>query len=188
MGDGFNLDGCASPAILDPCFDRLPAFLNGLSPVGYHVLRLSAGTIVLPEGFVVMDSYSTPFPLPKSWPQNVKTAVLHVISLAHVAIVHARSIVVCSPNPRTRLVGDLRGSLDEISLLEEEFRIKDALGDDRRSPAPALSADRTNGESRTEVRKRLVSSREGKTPSRKAHDHRVVAQTALSFPAITDSS
>ena len=73
-----------------------------------------------------MDSVSRHVPLPKSWPQNVRTAVLHVISLAHVAIVHARSFVINSPSARTRLAGDLQGSLGEISLLEEELRIKDA--------------------------------------------------------------
>ena len=73
-----------------------------------------------------MDSHSARVPLPKDWPQNVKMAVLHVISLAHLAIVHARSIVVNSPNARTRLAGDLQGSLDAVSLLEEELRIKDA--------------------------------------------------------------
>ena len=66
-----------------------------------------------------MDSESIALLLPKNWSQNVKMAVLHVISLAHLAIVHARSIVVNSPNARTRLAGDLQGSLDEISLLEE---------------------------------------------------------------------
>ncbi len=73
-----------------------------------------------------MDSHSARVPLPKNWPQNVKMAVLHVISLAHFAIVHARSIVVNSPNAGTRRAGDLEGSLDEISLLDEELRIKDA--------------------------------------------------------------
>ncbi len=64
--------------------------------------------------------------LPKNWPKGVKMAVLHVISLAHVAIVYARSTVVNSSDVRTRPAGDLQGSLDEISLLEEELRIKDA--------------------------------------------------------------
>ncbi len=52
--------------------------------------------------------------------------MLHIISLAHVAVVHVRGLLVSSPNARIRLAGDLRGSLDEISLLEEELRIKDA--------------------------------------------------------------
>ena len=67
-----------------------------------------------------MDSSLVRVPLPKDWPQNVKMAVLHVISLAHLAIVHAQSFVVNSPNARMRLAGDLQGSLDEITLLEEE--------------------------------------------------------------------
>jgi len=62
--------------------------------------------------------------LPKNWPKGVKMAVLHVISLAHVAIVHARSIVVNGGDARMRLRGDLQGALDEIALLEEELRIK----------------------------------------------------------------
>ena len=84
------------------------------------------GATVPPEGFVIMDSPSKCFPLPKNWRQSVKTAVLHIISLAHVAVVHTRCLFVNSPNARTSLAGDLRGSLDEIALLEEELRIKDA--------------------------------------------------------------
>jgi len=73
-----------------------------------------------------MDIDSRHLLLPKNWHQNIKTAVLHVISLACVAIVHARSIMANSPNARSRLASDLHGSLAEISLLEEELRIKDA--------------------------------------------------------------
>ncbi len=73
-----------------------------------------------------MDSYATRFPLPKNWPCGVKTAVVHAIALAHVAIVHARRLVLNSPNARTRLDGDLGRAMDEISLLEEELRLKDA--------------------------------------------------------------
>jgi transposase InsO family protein len=72
-----------------------------------------------------MRSNVTGFSLPKNWPQSVKTAVLHVVSLAHVAIVHARSIVVNGPDAGTRHTGDLQGALDEIALLDEELRIKD---------------------------------------------------------------
>ena len=75
---------------------------------------------------MLMGANAMHFPLPKNWPLSVKTAVLHVISLAHVAIVHTRGLLVNSAYARTRLAGDLRGSLDEISILEEELRIKDA--------------------------------------------------------------
>ena len=77
------------------------------------------------EGFIVMDSHSARVPLPKNWPQGIKSAVVHVIALARVVIVQARGLAVNSPDARTRMAGDLRGSLDEISLLEEELRIKD---------------------------------------------------------------
>ena len=73
-----------------------------------------------------MFSDSTRLPLPKNWPQSVKTAVLHVISLAHAAVVQARRLVVSSPVARTRRLGDLDGLFEEISLLEEELRINDA--------------------------------------------------------------
>ena len=73
-----------------------------------------------------MNSYSNRLTLPRNWPLNVKTAVLHIISLAHVAMIHARGLVVHSSNARTRRTGDLQGSLEEIALLEEELRIKDA--------------------------------------------------------------
>ncbi len=74
---------------------------------------------------MLIDATANHFPLPKNWPRSVKTAVLHVISLAHVAIIHTRGLLLNSGNARTRLAGDLQGSLDEISLLEEELRIKD---------------------------------------------------------------
>ena len=73
-----------------------------------------------------MDSFSTRLSLPKNWPQGVKIPVLHVVALAHVAVVHARRLVLNSPNARTRLAGDFQAASDEMSLLEEELRIKDA--------------------------------------------------------------
>ena len=73
-----------------------------------------------------MNSDSTRSSLPKNRPHGVETAVLHVISLAHAAMVHARGIIVSSPDARTRRLGDLNGLAEEISLLEEELRIKDA--------------------------------------------------------------
>ncbi len=91
----------------------------------------------LSEDFGMMNSASSRLPLPKNWPQGVKTAVLHVIALAHMAIVHARCLAVNSPDVGTRRAGDLQGSLDEISLLEEELQIKDcrmAMIDAHRRP------------------------------------------------------
>lgn len=61
-----------------------------------------------------MDYCSICTPLPRNWPQDVRSAVLHVIALAHAAIVHARGLAVNSPDARTRRAGDLTGALEEV--------------------------------------------------------------------------
>ena len=83
-------------------------------------------TNLSPVAALVMDSYSDRFPLPKNWPRHVKAAVRHIISLAHLAIIHAGILVVDSSDTLTKRAGDLHRSLDRISLLEVEPRIKDA--------------------------------------------------------------
>ena len=65
-------------------------------------------------------------PLPSGWPKNVKSAVLHVISLAHYAIVAARGWAANSINARVRLAADNDQFEQETQLLREELRIKDA--------------------------------------------------------------
>ena len=52
------------------------------------------------------DQTSPDVPLPSGWAQNVKSAVLHVISLAHFAIVAARGWAANSINARVRLSSD----------------------------------------------------------------------------------
>ncbi len=64
-------------------------------------------------------------PLPKSWPACAKSAVLHVISLAHYSIVYARSWAADSINARVRLAADNDRLREECALLREEIRIKD---------------------------------------------------------------
>jgi hypothetical protein len=114
------------------------AFVSGSLAGGYDVPRSG-----LDPSFCRRASsswiHTQRFPLPKNWPQSIKTAVLHVISLAHVAIVRARCIVVNSPDARTRLVADLRGSLDEIRLLGWCRR-------DRHASAPSVIAIVYNSE------------------------------------------
>ena len=68
---------------------------------------------------------SSPIPFPKSWPLHVKSAVLHAISLAHYAIVHARGRAMDSIYSRVRLGAQIDRLRDERSLLREETRIKD---------------------------------------------------------------
>jgi len=64
--------------------------------------------------------------LPDGWPETVKSALLHVMSLAHWAIVYSRSSAVNSPIERVRLASRLERAENEIALLKEEIRIKNA--------------------------------------------------------------
>jgi len=64
--------------------------------------------------------------LPDGWPKTVKSALLHVISLAHWAVIYSRSWAANSPIERVRLAGRLERAENEIALLREEIRIKNA--------------------------------------------------------------
>jgi len=45
-------------------------------------------------------------PLPRHWPEHVNSSLLHVIALAHFAIVQVRSWCDNIPNARVRLAGE----------------------------------------------------------------------------------
>jgi hypothetical protein len=64
-------------------------------------------------------------PLPKAWPCHVKSAVVHIISLAHFSITCARGWAVNSINARVRIAAENDRLHQEIALLREELRIKD---------------------------------------------------------------
>jgi len=64
-------------------------------------------------------------PLPSGWARNVKSAVLHVISLAHHAIVAARGWAANSINVRAGLAADNDRLNQEPQLFREELRIRD---------------------------------------------------------------
>jgi len=64
--------------------------------------------------------------MPDGWPKAVKSALLHVISLAHWAVIYSRSWAANSPIERVRLAGRLERAENEIALLREEIRIKNA--------------------------------------------------------------
>ena len=64
--------------------------------------------------------------LPKSWPATVRSAMLHVFSLAKYAAVYTRSWAADSPNARVRLRAEGNRSQQDAALLREEMRIKDA--------------------------------------------------------------
>jgi len=65
-------------------------------------------------------------PLPKNWPECAKVAVIQCVSLAHRAITYSRSFAINSDIERVRLAGQLDRAQNEIALLREEIRIKDA--------------------------------------------------------------
>ncbi len=64
--------------------------------------------------------------LPKHWPLAVRSGMLHVISLAQFAAVYSRSWAADSVNQRVRLKTELECARQQIALLREEVRIKDA--------------------------------------------------------------
>ena len=65
-------------------------------------------------------------PLPKSWTKHVRSAMLHIISLAQYATVYTRSWAVDSLNGRVRLKAENHRWQQEAAQLQEEIRIKDA--------------------------------------------------------------
>ena len=64
--------------------------------------------------------------LPRFWPATVRSAMVHVISLAKYAAVYTRSWAADSPNARVRLRAAGDRSQEDVALLREEMRIKDA--------------------------------------------------------------
>src|SRR5262245_46107504 len=64
--------------------------------------------------------------LPASWPGSVQAALLSVIALAQYALVYTRSWAGNSKSQRVRLAADLNQRDQEIALLREEMRIKNA--------------------------------------------------------------
>jgi len=64
--------------------------------------------------------------LPRNWPWHVRSAVLHVISLARYVLAEVRGWAANSLNTRLRPAAQLDRARQEIALLREELRIKDA--------------------------------------------------------------
>ncbi len=73
------------------------------------------------------DAAPSPQPaLHKQWTQSVQAALLHVIALAHYALVYARGWAGNSSNQRVRLAAQGDQLQQEVALLREEVRIKDS--------------------------------------------------------------
>jgi putative transposase len=65
-------------------------------------------------------------PIPRQWNSKVRSAVLRVVSLANYAITSARAKASQHWNPVIRLQAELDRAEQELELLREEIRIKDA--------------------------------------------------------------
>ena len=65
-------------------------------------------------------------PLPARWPEHVKSAVLHVVSLASKAFTSALGLASMRCDKLVRLRAKLQEAESEIALLKEEISIKDA--------------------------------------------------------------
>ena len=82
--------------------------------------------LVSHEATMEQDRKPADIPLPKDWPEHARSAILHVIALAHVAIRGARGRVSKATETRDHLRGKLDNARAEIAMLKEELRIKDA--------------------------------------------------------------
>jgi transposase InsO family protein len=71
----------------------------------------------------MLNRHPSPPVLPKRWSPAVKTAILHVISLAQLAMAHTRGWAANSVNARMRLKADNDRQRQETALLREEIRI-----------------------------------------------------------------
>ena len=72
------------------------------------------------------SSFRPRLPLPKHWQRSVQAAMVHVIALAHYAMIYTRSWAADSRNARVRLQANVDRLEQEVALQHEEQRIKDA--------------------------------------------------------------
>jgi hypothetical protein len=64
--------------------------------------------------------------LPKGWNDNIKSAMLHVISLAQFGMAYTHGWAANSINSRIRLKAKCERFEQQVAKLTEEIRIKDA--------------------------------------------------------------
>ncbi len=73
-----------------------------------------------------MPNHALTIPLPKSWPATVRSAMLHVVSLAKYAAVYARSWASDRADARVRIRAERNRHQEDNGLLHEELRSMDA--------------------------------------------------------------
>lgn len=64
--------------------------------------------------------------LPRGWPRGLRSAAVHAVSIVEFALTTALGWAAQSLNPRLRLRAKIERLQQEIQLLREEIRIKDA--------------------------------------------------------------
>jgi hypothetical protein len=67
------------------------------------------------------------FTLPRHWTRSVKAALVHAMSLAHYALLSTRGRAVPRRNGHAGFSAQADQLPEEINLLREEIRIKDAV-------------------------------------------------------------
>ena len=77
-------------------------------------------------GKKMMQNNLPKIPLPKGWSHHVKSAMIHILSLAQFTIAYTRSWAVDSRITRVRLKAENDQLRQHVSLLTEEIRIKDS--------------------------------------------------------------
>jgi len=73
-----------------------------------------------------MPNPHSTLPVPKNWTRSIQATLLHVIALAKYTLISTRSWAGNSSSPRIRLAAKANQLQQEIVLLREEIRIKDA--------------------------------------------------------------
>ena len=72
------------------------------------------------------DQNEPRIPLPKGWKRHVRLAVVHVISLAHFCMIRVRGKAAQSASIRVRHTAEIDQLKQELVLINEQMRIKDA--------------------------------------------------------------
>ena len=73
-----------------------------------------------------MTAVARPLALPRGWPRGLRSEAVHAVSIAEFALTTALGWADQSLNPRLRLRAELERLRNEVLLLREEIRIKDA--------------------------------------------------------------
>ncbi len=72
------------------------------------------------------DTAAPSISLPTNWPKSIRSNLLHVIAMARFSIVYTRGWAANSVIARVRLTVECERLREEVALLREELRIKDA--------------------------------------------------------------